>query len=120
MSVEERITQLWSRRPRVLGGQGYIEHLWLRRPKWLFRGMALKAIPAVPFEIREALDAAAGLLERKKELQPAMNALSNTYTIDGVTDTAHDFLFRERLADKLDESIDDVLDDGARACRSMF
>ena len=81
--------------------------------------MALKAIPAVPFEISEIRDTVIGLLERKKEFEPAMKALSNTYTIDGVTDTAHDFLFRERLADRLDESIDDVLDDGAHALTEL-
>ena len=119
MPLLKRITQLWSRRPRILGGQGYIEHLWLRRPKWLFRGMALKEIPAVPFDVGKTLEAAAGLLARKQELQAAMKELSNIYTIDGVTDSAHDFLFRESLADKLDDSVDDVLDDGAHALAEL-
>ena len=119
MPLTKRITQLWSRRPRILGGQGYIEHLWLRRPKWLLRGMALKEIPAVPFDVGKTLEAAAGLLARKQELQAAMKELSNIYTIAGVTDSAHDFLFRESLADKLDESVDDVLDDGARGLKEL-
>ena len=85
MSFKQRLSQLWRRRPKFLGGLGHIEHLWLRRPKWLFRGMHLLAIPAVPFKIGDLIPTVLGLLKRQKEFKPAITGLSNTYTINGIT-----------------------------------
>ncbi len=68
MSITKRITQLWSRRPRILGGQGYIEHLWLRRPKWLLRGMALKAIYRITVH---------GVTRLNPSLNPAQTFVAN-------------------------------------------
>ena len=110
---------LWQRRPRFLGGLGHIEHLWLRRPKWLFRGMHLLSIPAVPFEVLHLTPTVLGLLKRQKEFKPAITGLSNTYTIGGISDRGHDFLFPGSLSNLLDETVEDEKHEGEMALTKL-
>ncbi len=80
-------------------------NLWLWRPRWLFGGLGLRNIPAVPFDISELVGALPKLLVRQTEATPAKERLDNPYTIDGVTETAFDFLYDE------DEHVSDLTGD---------
>lgn len=49
--------------------------------------------PGIPLEIDGLPEAIEGLIDRRKELQPAIDGLSRMYTIGGETKSAKDFLF---------------------------
>ncbi len=60
--------------------------------------MGLKSIPAIPFDPTEIPKTFRGLIARKKEFFPAVEGLSDIYTISGVTAPAHEFLFPGMVA----------------------
>ena len=63
----------------------------------------LKNIPAVPLLLTfsEPILTLLHLARRALEVEPAKNGLTNTYTIDGQTGTANDFLFGRSSAEEL-------------------
>ena len=72
-------------------------HLWLSRPRWLFWGMGLKHIPAIPFDLSEIIDSAPLLLRRRKQIREAKYGLSNEYKIGEQKKTGYEFMFGEEI-----------------------
>jgi len=67
------------------------------------RDFGLQNIPAVPYllTLSEPLLTLFRLAGRSLEVEPAKNALSNTYTIAGQTASAYDFLYGRSSSDDL-------------------
>lgn len=70
-------------------------------PPQLLHLAGLRDIPALPLDIAEVLRSLPRLLQRVIEETPALNGLSNTYTIAGQEKIARQFLFGEVRRDEL-------------------
>lgn len=81
-----------------------IRHLPLN---WL----GLDHIPAVPIEIDGLLDSALKLRARTKEIEPAKQGLTNSYTINATTATGLEFLYGEKPETDTPDALDNIISD---------
>ncbi len=79
-------------------------------PQLPLRDFGLQNIPAVPYllTLSEPLLTLFRLARRALEVQPAKDGLSNSYTIDGQTGTAYEFLFGSSAAEDLARATSDL------------
>ncbi len=53
----------------------------------------MRSIPGIPIELDDLAETVVKLLKRDLEMKPVQAGLTNTYSIDGTTATAREFLF---------------------------
>jgi len=72
---------------------------------------AFPNLPAIPVDLEGMADTLLRLAIRSEQMFQAKQGLTNTYTVDGVTDTAYGFLFGETTATPESDPVKDLAEE---------